>query len=200
MEQVITSIIEFFKGFSYLGIALALTIEFVPAEIILPMAGFWVEDGEMSYKWVVLAGSIGGTLGPLTLYILGRYGGRPFILRYGRYVFLNEERLLKSDKFFDQYGGLVAFGGRFIPGIRTLVSIPCGVAKMNPLLFSLYTFLATLPMTAVYVYLGYTMSGNWEAIRNVLSYYTYPIGAIALLLVTLTIIFKKGLHKKMLRD
>lgn len=146
---------EAFKSLSYLGIFLALCIEFVPAEIVLPLAGYWVYQGDMSMFGVVAAGSLGGVAGPLTLYWLGRYGG-------GRFGTLRQILLYqawsawKIGQVFEKHGGFVAFSGRFIPGIRTLISIPCGLAKMNVWVFCIYTFLAITPITFVYVYLGFT--------------------------------------------
>lgn len=164
MEELVLDLILWFKQFSYLGVVLSLTIEFVPAEIVLPLVGFWVYNGDLNLYLAILAGSIGGTLGPLTLYALGRFGGRPFIRKYGKYFFIKEKHLEKSDLFFAKYGNVIAFSGRFIPGVRTLISIPCGISKMNVWLFSIYTFLAMLPITAFYVYLGTIFGANWQKV------------------------------------
>ncbi|MDA1475810.1 DedA family protein [Bacillus changyiensis] len=182
IEQLILSMVEAFKNLSYFGVFLALCIEFIPAEVVLPLAGYWVYQGDMSLIGVVLAGSLGGVVGPLTLYWLGRYGGRPFLERYGKYFFIKPEALEKSDRFFEKYGGFVAFSGRFIPGVRTLISIPCGLAKMNVWVFSIYTFLAITPITFVYVYLGFYLGENWSAVGRLLDKYLLPLGmAIAVL-------------------
>ncbi|MDA7026201.1 DedA family protein [Bacillus sp. CLL-7-23] len=182
IEQLILSMVEAFKNLSYFGVFLALCIEFIPAEVVLPLAGYWVYQGDMSLIGVVLAGSLGGVVGPLTLYWLGRYGGRPFLERYGKYFFIKPEALEKSDRFFEKYGGFVAFSGRFIPGVRTLISIPCGLAKMNVWVFSIYTFLAITPITFVYVYLGFYLGENWSAVGGLLDKYLLPLGmAIAVL-------------------
>ncbi|BBP88772.1 hypothetical protein BsIDN1_23900 [Bacillus safensis] len=87
IEDFIISLADAFKNLSYFGIFLALCIEFVPAEVVLPLAGYWVSEGDMAFIGVVAAGSIGGVAGPLTLYWLGRYGGRPFLNKYGKYFF-----------------------------------------------------------------------------------------------------------------
>lgn len=106
IEEFILSLAEAFKSLSYLGIFLALCIEFVPAEIVLPLAGYWVYQGDMLLIGVVAAGSLGGVAGPLTLYWLGRYGGRPFLERYGKYFFIKPEALEKSDRFLKSTGDL----------------------------------------------------------------------------------------------
>ncbi|WFA07394.1 DedA family protein [Bacillus sp. HSf4] len=186
---------EAFKSLSYFGIFLALCIEFVPAEIVLPLAGYWVYQGDMSLFGVVAAGSLGGVVGPLTLYWLGRYGGRPFLERYGKYFLIKPEALEKSDRFFEKHGGFVAFSGRFIPGIRTLISIPCGMAKMNVWVFSFYTFIAITPITFVYVYLGFSLGDNWSAVGGILDKYLLPIGIGIVVLFVLYLVVKNRRSK-----
>jgi len=185
LDELILTIVENFKELSYLGIMLALTIEFVPAEIVLPLAGYWVYQGDMTLFGTVLAGTIGGTFGPLTLYALGRFGGRPFILKYGKYFFINEEKLSKADEFFEKNGGMVAFTARFLPGVRTLISIPCGMAKMNVWAFSIYTFLAMLPITFIYVFLGLKLGDRWKDVGELANTYILPIGIGVLVLFIL---------------
>lgn len=183
MEHLIIQFIEFLKQFSYIGIIIALTIETVPAEIVLPMVGYWVYQGDMNFYLAVLVGAIGGTTGPLTLYAIGRYGGRPFLLKYGKFFFIKKKHLDSSDVFFEKYGAVVAFAGRFIPGVRTAISIPCGITKMNVWIFSIYTFLAMIPITALYVYLGKQLGANWEKVGPLASKYMLPFAIIILLLI-----------------
>ncbi|MEI4791393.1 DedA family protein [Bacillus sp. FJAT-53060] len=195
IEDFIISLADAFKNLSYFGIFLALCIEFVPAEVILPLAGYWVSEGDMAFIGVVAAGSIGGVVGPLTLYWLGRYGGRPFLNKYGKYFFVKPESLDKSDAFFERHGGFVAFSGRFIPGVRTLISIPCGIAKMNVWVFCLYTFLAITPITFVYVYLGFMLGENWKEVGTILDQYLLPIGIGVVLLFILYVWLKRRKRK-----
>lgn len=191
MEELVVSFIEFLKQFSYLGILFALTIEFIPAEIVLPLAGFWVYEGDMVYWLVVLAGTIGGVTGPLTLYALGRFGGRPFLLKYGKYLFIKEKEINKADLFFEKHGGIVAFTARFLPGVRTLISIPCGMAKMNVWVFSIYTFAAMFPITAFYVYLGVQLGPRWKNVGSVADQYFLPIAIGIAVFLVLYFLWKK---------
>lgn len=176
------SMVEFFKGFGYFGVLLALCFEFIPAEIVLPLAGFWISQGEFNYYLMVLAGTVGGTIGPITLYALGRYGGRPLVLKYGKYFLINEKQVNAADKFFAKYGAGVAFFARFMPVVRTAISVPCGMAKMSLAKFSIYTFAAMLPITALYVYLGIKLGENWEEAGALFKHYLQPfVIAIAIL-------------------
>ena len=184
LDTIIMSMVEFFKGFGYFGVLLALCFEFVPAEIVLPMAGFWISQGEFNYYLMVLAGTIGGTIGPITLYALGRYGGRPLVLKYGKYFLVNEKQVNAADKFFAKYGAGVAFFARFLPVVRTAISVPCGMAKMSLAKFSIYTFCAMLPITALYVYLGIKLGENWEEAGALFKQYLQPF-IIALVILAL---------------
>ncbi|MGM0920155.1 MAG: DedA family protein [Bacillota bacterium] len=185
MEHYILAFIEYFKDLSYFGVLLALCFEFVPAEVVLPLAGYWVYQGDMALWGTVLAGTVGGTIGPLTLYALGRYGGRPFLIKYGKYMFINEENLSKADAFFEKNGAMVAFTARFLPGVRTLISIPCGMAKMNVWIFSIYTFAAMLPITFLYVFLGFKLGDKWEEVGGMANDYLLPAGVVIVIVFLL---------------
>ncbi len=191
MEQLILEFVQFLKGLSYLGIVIALSFEFVPAELVLPLAGYWVYEGDMNLWLVVLAGTVGGTFGPLTLYFLGRWGGRPFLEKYGKYFFIKEKQLDAADHFFQRHGAIVAFSARFLPGLRTIISIPCGMAKMNPWTFSIYTFVAMFPITFLYVYLGYKLGPRWEDVGHLADQYTLPILAGMVLFIISYVLLKK---------
>ena len=184
LDTIIMSMVEFFKGFGYFGVLLALCFEFIPAEIVLPLAGFWISQGEFNYYLMVLAGTIGGTIGPITLYALGRYGGRPLVLKYGKYFLVTEKQVNASDKFFAKYGAGVAFFARFMPVVRTAISVPCGMAKMSLAKFSIYTFTAMLPITALYVYLGVKLGENWEEAGALFKQYLQPF-VIAIVILAL---------------
>ena len=190
MESFIIELVESFKQISYFGVILALTFEAIPAEIVLPLVGYWVYQGDMNIYLAILAGSIGGVCGPLTLYALGRYGGRPVILKYGKYFLVREREIIKAEQFFEKYGGAVAFLGRFLPVVRTAVSIPCGMAKMNVWKFSLYTFVAMVPITSLYVYLGYKLGPKWKEVAPLAKQYLLPAAVIILIGIGLYVLYR----------
>lgn len=191
MTEWITQFILFFKDLSYAGLVIALSFEFVPAELVLPMAGYWVYLGDMKLWLAILAGTVGGTFGPLTLYALGRYGGRPMVEKYGKYFLIRPHHLDASDKFFEKYGSGVAFIGRFVPGIRTVISIPCGMAKMNVFKFSIFTFLAMLPITSLYIYLGFKLGSQWEHVDEIVKPYIVPAAVVFLGAFGLYVLLKR---------
>ncbi|MBN6889499.1 membrane protein DedA with SNARE-associated domain [Cytobacillus horneckiae] len=196
MEQLILDLVNWFKDLSYIGIFLALCIEFIPAEVVLPLSGFWVSEGDMRFWGVVIAGSLGGVVGPLTLYALGRFGGRPFIEKYGKYFFIKEDSLRKADAFFEKHGAFVAFSARFLPGVRTIISIPCGMAKMNVWAFSLYTLLAMAPITFFYVYLGVKLGQNWADVKGILNEYMLPFGVALVIGFIVYLLIKRKKNKE----
>ncbi|GAA0354796.1 DedA family protein [Bacillus horti] len=190
MEQLILGLIDYFKQFSYWGVILALSVEIIPAELVLPLVGYWVYQGDMIFWLALAAGSIGGVTGPLTLYALGRYGGRPLIKKYGKYLFISEKSLNSAERFFEKYGAGVAFFARFIPGIRTVISIPCGMAKMNVWKFMIYTYLAMFPITFFYVYIGFHFGAEWEHALPFLKQYLQPLMILCILCLAAYILFK----------
>ena len=186
--------IEFFKGFGYFGVLLALCFEFIPAEVILPLAGFWISQGDFNYVLMVIAGTVGGTIGPLTLYAVGRYGGRPIVLKYGKFFLINEKQVDAADRFFAKYGAGVAFFGRFLPVVRTAISVPCGMTKMNVWKFTLYTFSAMLPITALYVYLGMKLGENWEQAGELFTQYLQPFIIVIVIGIVAYAIYKYRIY------
>jgi len=197
------SMIDFFKELGYFGVLLALCFEFIPAEVVLPLAGFWVSQGEFNYWGIVIAGTIGGTIGPITLYALGRYGGRPLVIKYGKYFLINEKQVDAADRFVAKYGAGVAFFARFLPVVRTAISVPCGVMKMSLFKFSAYTFVAMLPITALYVYLGQKLGENWEEAGALFTEYLRPFVIVIVIILAAYAIYKYRLYlleKKLFRN
>mgnify|MGYP003413392529 CR=1 FL=1 len=196
MSEIALSIVEFFKQFSYFGVLLALCFEFVPAEIVLPLAGYWVSQGDFNIHLLALAGTVGGTIGPATLYALGRYGGRPIVEKYGKYFLVTDKQIQASDRFFDKYGHGVAFFARFLPVVRTAISIPCGMTKMNFGKFCVFTFVAMYPITYFYLYLGYKLGENWEQAGAIFDKYAFPIAGVIVALIICYIVYKRLIGKK----
>lgn len=195
MENIILSLIEGLKQLSYIGIVLSLSLEFIPAELVLPLVGYWVYQGDMRITLAILAGTAGGTLGPLSLYALGRFGGRPMIMKYGKFFFMRERQIAASDRFFAKHGASVAFFARFVPGIRTAISLPCGIAKMNVWTFSAFTFLAMLPLTSLYIYLGYLFGPHWTQVAPLVKSYMVPFSIIIIFIFLSYLYIRKILDK-----
>src|SRR5687768_17027205 len=172
---------QVYEAVGYLGVALWVAIESViipiPSELILPFAGFLVGEGKAlepltgqawSLPIVVIAGTLGATVGALVAYAIGYWGGRPVILRWGRWLRITPEDLDRTEAFSRKYGNAAAFFGRLIPVVRSLVSFAAGLGRMPILPFILFTFLGSLPFTFLLVFVGVQLGANWEAVGAVL--------------------------------
>lgn len=168
LHDALAAVTRFIEALGYWGIGLGMAIESanipLPSEVILPYGGFLVSKGKLDFFWTVMAGTIGGTLGSIASYLLGLWGGRPLLLRYGRYIGFSYHHLETAERWFTRYGEVTVFLTRLMPVIRTFISLPAGVAGMSFARFVIYTFLGSLPWSIVLVYAGVKLGENWEAI------------------------------------
>lgn len=137
----------------------------LPSEVILPFGGYMVSTGELNFYGVVIAGTVGGTAGSVLSYFLGLWGGRPFLIKYGRYFGVSMKHLEMADHWFCRYGEATVFFTRLMPVIRTFISLPAGISGMNFSRFLVYTFLGSLPWSFLLVYIGLKLGQNWAAIK-----------------------------------
>ena len=191
MKEFIFSVLEFLSELGYFGIALGLMIEVIPSEIVLGYGGYMISEGILGYPGAVIAGTIGGTLAQLFLYWAGYYGGRPFLEKYGKYVFIKKKQIDLSEQWFRKYGVGVIFFARFIPVVRHAISIPAGIAKMSATKFTLYTVAAVIPWTILFLYLGHQLGDNWSHIKEYAAQYTLPIIIGAVILGVIYFLIKK---------
>ena len=173
----------------YVGIFLLMFLESTffpfPSEIIMIPAGYLAYQGEMNLYMVILVGILGSVAGALLNYYLAMHLGRKIILKYGKYFFIKEETLDKLDTFFAKHGEISTFTGRLIPGIRQLISLPAGLARMNIAKFSFYTAIGAGIWVVVLVVVGYVVGSNQELISE----YMKSATLIALVSVVLIMVF-----------
>lgn len=200
VRELVTQIYE---AVGYLGVALWVAIESViipiPSELVLPFAGFLVGDGTAiepltgqpwSYWLVVLAGTVGATVGALIAYAIGALGGRPILERWGRYLGISAADLDRAEAFFERHGEAASFFGRMVPVLRSLVSFAAGVARMPIGRFTVFSFLGSLPFTALLVFAGLQLGANWEEVGAILKRFEYAIAAVLGLMVLAWIWFR----------
>ena len=159
----------------------------LPSELIMPLAGWMlIKEKGLGLEWVVLAGLFGGignTLGSLVAYYAGAWGGRPLVLRYGRYVLISHHDLDLADRFFDRWGAWAIFFARLLPVVRTFVSVPAGVSKMHVGQFTLFTFAGSFPWSLGLALAGYVLGENWERIRTWMRPADIPIAIVLMVLL-----------------
>ncbi|MCX5751544.1 MAG: DedA family protein [Candidatus Saganbacteria bacterium] len=184
LVQLVTSIIS---QIGYIGITVLMTFESacipIPSEIIMPFSGFLVSAGKLNLILVTLAGAFGNLIGAVITYAIGYYGGRPFILKYGKYFFVKEKEVHHAEKFFERWGDFSVFLSRNLPIIRTFISLPAGVAEMNFPKFAIYSFLGSIPWCFALTYIGFMLGSNWMLIRKYGHILDIIVGIFILLLI-----------------
>jgi membrane protein DedA with SNARE-associated domain len=193
----VTVLEDFIAAIGYLGIFLLMTLESmalpIPSEVVMTFAGALAFQGRLDIWGVTLAGTIGCTVGSVLAYAIGMYGGRSFICRYGRYVLLRPGHIDAAEQWFKKYGNLAVFGSRLLPVVRTFISLPAGMAKMNFPRFVLLSFAGSLPWCFMLAYLGYYLGGNWQVIQTYFGLFTIiVVVAVAALLIWYFLIRKHG--------
>ena len=157
---------QFMSEWGYWALLLTMILENmnipIPSEVVLGFAGFLVSQDIFTYWAAVTVGTLAGIIGSLLSYAIGYYGGRPLLLRYGRYIMLRQHELHRADDWFHRYGGIAVFTGRLLPGVRTFISLPAGMARYPLLPFIGYTVLGTIPWTMLLVWAGMTLGEHWQ--------------------------------------
>jgi membrane protein DedA with SNARE-associated domain len=172
------------NGLGYAGVALMMGIESacvpLPSEIIMPFSGYLVSTGEFTLWGVALAGAIGCVLGSVLAYWVGAWGGRVAVEKYGKYILITKHDLDLADHFFAKYGNAAVFISRLLPVIRTFISLPAGIAKMNFTQFVIYTFLGSLPFCYFLAYVGKKLGDNWNTLGVYFHKFDLVIGIVIL--------------------
>jgi len=192
-EKILAALFLFIKSLiatsGYGGIVILMAIESacipLPSELIMPFAGYLVHEGTMKLLWVATAGAIGCNVGSLIAYEIGRYGGRPLVERYGRWILMGRRELDWADRFFARWGYLAVFIARMLPVVRTFVALPAGIARMPRLRFHIYTFLGSWPWCFALAWLGMKLGENWRVIGK----YLHKFDAVILVVLVAGIVW-----------
>jgi len=172
IEMVAKWVMVNVEALGYFGIVIMMGIESacipLPSEIIMPFGGYLVYSHPHQYSiWGMgIAGALGCVWGSALAYWVGRFGGRPFVVRYGKYILIRQKDLDKADAFFGKYGDAAIFFSRLMPVVRTFISFPAGISKMPFWRFIIYTFVGSLPWCIGLAYIGLALGPNWETLGN----------------------------------
>ncbi len=168
ISAITSFIINTISSLGYFGVGALMALESacvpLPSEVIMPFAGFLVAEGRFTMLGVTLAGALGCLVGSVVAYAVGAWGGRGFIEKYGKYILISHHDLAIADNFFNKYGSAAIFFSRLLPVIRTFISLPAGIAKMNFPKFAIYSFLGSVPWSYGLAYLGKVMGDNWDTL------------------------------------
>lgn len=190
-------VIQTISNTGYLGIFALMIAESalipIPSEIIMPFSGYLVSTGKFNPILTIIAGSVGNLVGSLIAYTIGIKLGREVILKYGKYVLLKKSHLEWTESYFKKYGDRSTFVSRLLPAIRTYISLPAGIAKMNLKKFAFYTLIGSTIWSAMLTYVGVALGEEWVKIRH---YSDYINGLVIIgIIIIVIIIIKKRIGK-----
>jgi membrane protein DedA with SNARE-associated domain len=167
-EFLVNIIVSFISSTGYVCVYILMALESmvvpVPSEAVMPFAGFLIASGDFNFPLVILFSTVGSITGSLISYYVGAWGGRPFIEKCGKYVFLNKHHLDLTEKYFNRRGDITILVCRFIPVVRHLISIPAGIGKMKLPRFILYTLIGAGIWNTFLAYVGYFLKSNWTEV------------------------------------
>lgn len=196
MGDFVFSLIQNFGYFGmFLGMVLEAVIIVIPSEAILATGGILASRGVFSFFGAFLIGLVGSVFCAIVIYFMGYFGGRPFIRKFGKYFFMKEEDIEKSDSWFLRYGMFGALIGRNFPIIRTLISLPIGIMRMSFFKFLIFTIIGSIPWTFLFVYLGYALGNSWIYVSAKISWLKLPI-KILLTFIVIFYFYKKIKNNK----
>ncbi len=186
--EILASVSQFIihveSTLGYGGIVLLMAIESccipLPSEVIMPYAGYLCTVGRFNLWLVALAGAVGCVVGSIPAYYLGLYGGRPLILKYGKYILMSRHDLEMADRWFERHGDITVFIARLLPVIRTFIAFPAGVNRMNMQKFIIYTFLGSYPWCFMLAYVGVKVGENLEILKPYFHKFDAVIGLLLL--------------------
>ena len=171
MEQFTQMFLEFIDAWGYVAVAVLMALENacipIPSELILGFAGYLIFAERMGFVGAMIAGMIGGMAGSIFAYLIGRYGGRSFVDKYGKYFFVKKSHVDIAQRWFDKYGVKAVFFSRMLPVVRTFISVPAGFAHVDFKKFLAYTFLGSLPWTALILAVGMALGESWQIMLKV---------------------------------
>lgn len=179
---MITSLVS---TYGYLGLFIAAFAETIfppiPSEVIFPLAGFVGFKSNFGYFEtfvMALSGALGATFGAVLIYFISLKIGRLAIIKIGKYVFVSERKIETAERWFERYGVYAVFLGRMAPGVRELISVPAGIAKMPIGKFTFFTFLGSLVWSVALVFAGYILGDSWVKLSESLSVYLPLLSAL----------------------
>ncbi len=203
IETLIHFVIVVIERLGYGGVFIGMTLEStglpLPSEVIMVFAGYVVWEGRLTLVGITIAGTLGCLTGSLIAYGIGAYGGRPLLERYGKYVFIRKSELDRAEQWFAKHGESAVFISRMLPIVRTVISYPAGIVRMDVKRFSLYTALGSLPVCFVFAYVGAALGPHWEDIRGLLRYFNIA-ALLAVVVIIAYLIYRRAWVMERLSD
>lgn len=193
-EHIVSIAVGIINSLGYWGVAGGMMIESacipLPSEVVLPLGGNMVSAGISTMLNANIAAALGSLVGSLLAYTVGYYGGRPFILKYGKYFFVSEKHFYTAEKTFRSHGSAAVFFGRLLPVVRTFISLPAGIAKMNLPKFMMYSLLGMIPWNFLLIFLGYKFGQEYATVVRPI-FHKFEYGVVGILVITVAFVAAK---------
>ena len=201
MSQFTDVFLQFIDGWGYYAVAILMALENacipIPSELILGFAGYMIYAGRMTFTMAMVAGMVGGMAGSYFAYYVGHYGGRPFVDKYGKYFFVKKSHVDIAQEWFDKYGIKAVFFSRMLPVVRTFISLPAGFAHVDMRQFFFYTFIGSLPWTALILFIGMMLGEGWKVMMEVGHEISLAVAAaIVIICIVLYVQYKRKKKKR----
>lgn len=196
-EQLTKIASDLIATLGYGGLAIGLIVDSagvpIPSEILIPLGGLLAREGRMDLTLVIIVGTLAQTIGAVLAYWLGANGGLALVQKYGKYVLFSEHELKKTHDLFDKYGQWLTLAGRCMPGIRTYIGFPAGIARMDFGRFLAASFIGSLAWTLILALLGYYLGDQIHRVDEI--FHSFGI-VILLLFIAAFVWYLKHQHKK----
>ena len=192
-QQILDFVAQAYDTLGWPGVVALMAIESVffpiPSEVVMPLGAWMLIEAKGLSAWYVLLagfyGALGSLIGALAIYAVGAWGGRSLLERYGKFVLITHRDLELTERWFAKYGTWAVFLSRMVPVVRSLISLPAGVARMRPGPFVLLTFAGSFLWSLGLASAGYLLGENWESLRDIMRPFEIPILVGLLLLIAL---------------
>ncbi|EPP17264.1 Dolichyl-phosphate-mannose-protein mannosyltransferase [Megasphaera sp. BL7] len=185
------TLLQLMESYGYIAMFVAMALENANhppshVEVVLGFAGFLISQQIFSFWTTFAVACVAGLVGSVISYWLGSYGGRPLLLKYGKYIFFNERKFRMAEDLFNKYGGIAVIICRCLPGVRTFISFPAGVARYPFWKFAIFTVIGTIPWTLLLVWAGSLLGSHW---RDLIQYNHIFLMAVIAVCVVATVVF-----------
>ena len=184
------TLLQLMESYGYIALFVAMVLENanipIPSEVVLGFAGFLISQQIFSFWTTFIVACLAGLVGSVLSYWLGSYGGRPLLLKYGKYIFFNEHKFQMAENMFNKYGGAAVLICRCLPGVRTFISFPAGIARYPFWKFTIFTIIGTIPWTLLLVWAGSLLGSHW---RDLIQYNHIFFIVIAVVCVIAAVVY-----------
>ena len=192
------TLLQLMESYGYGAMFIAMLLENanipIPSEVVLGFAGFLISQQIFDFWMTFAIACAAGVIGSIISYWLGSYGGRPLLLKYGKYIFFNEHKFTMAENMFNKYGGAAVLICRCLPGVRTFISFPAGVARYPFWKFVLFTIIGTIPWTLLLVWAGSILGSHW---RDLIQYnHFFLIAVVVFCFLIAAVVFWKRHQRK----